>query len=176
MAVPPGGRSLLQENASRSGRLRRGASELGRRRLPKGSDHLGDYGAGWMSAAYFGERREVSALKGAWFSLRPENKKAGRCPAFIWRSRVLPDCSDKTRIAKKSVLDGFLEFFGSAESDFLAGLNLDLFAGRRVTAHARRTLTDLQDAETADADLVTLLEMLREETHEVAQNLTRNFL
>ena len=50
----PTGRSIFtaRKNASRRGRLRRGASELGRRRLPKGSDHLGDYGAGWMSAAY----------------------------------------------------------------------------------------------------------------------------
>ena len=75
----PTGRSIFtaRKNASRRGRLRRGASELGRQRLPKGSDHLGDYGAGRMSAAYVGERREVSVLKGAWLSPPPENKKPG---------------------------------------------------------------------------------------------------
>ena len=44
-------------------------------------------------------------------------------------------------------VDGFLEFLGGAEGDFLAGLDLDGLAGSRVAAHARGALADLQDAE-----------------------------
>src|SRR5688572_26573286 len=73
-------------------------------------------------------------------------------------------------------LDGFLEFLGRAESDFLAGLDLDRFAGRRVTAHTSGTLANLQHTETADADLVTFLEMLGEQGDEVAKDLTGNLL
>src|SRR5690606_13133392 len=89
---------------------------------------------------------------------RPEKPRAGR------------------GTAESPILDGFLEFLGRAESDFLAGLDLDLFAGRRVTAHARRTLADLQNPETADADLVTFLEMLRQQTHEVGEDFARDLL
>ena len=42
--------------------------------------------------------------------------------------------------------DRFFEFLGGTEGDLLAGLDLDGGAGRRITAHARGALADLQDA------------------------------
>jgi hypothetical protein len=44
-------------------------------------------------------------------------------------------------------LNGFLELFGGAESNLLAGFDLDLLPRGRVAAHARRALADLEDAE-----------------------------
>jgi len=37
-------------------------------------------------------------------------------------------------------LDRHLEFFGDAEGDLFAGLDLDRFTGRRITAHAGSTI------------------------------------
>lgn len=105
-----------------------------------------------------------------------ETKKAGM-PRLIRRYlRLARKNRARRKSLRKPVLDGFLEFFRRAERDFLAGFNLDRFASRRITAHARRTLANLQHTETADADLVTLLEVLGEQADEVAQDLTRNFL
>src|SRR5687767_3443306 len=56
-------------------------------------------------------------------------------------------------------LDRFLEVLGDPEGDLLGRLDLDRLAGRRVAAHARRTVAHLKDAEARDADLVALLEM-----------------
>src|SRR2546427_651787 len=66
--------------------------------------------------------------------------------------------------------DGFLEFFSGAERDLLAGLDLDWLAGRGIAAHACRALAHLQDAESADADAVALLEMLDDEIDHVAED------
>src|SRR5260370_18368584 len=61
----------------------------------------------------------------------------------------------------------FLEILGDAEGDLLRRLDLDRLAGRRVAAHARRTIADLKDAEARDADLVAFLEVLHDQTDEV---------
>src|SRR5690242_12345585 len=67
-------------------------------------------------------------------------------------------------------LDGFLQFLGGAERDLLARLDLDRLAGRRVAAHACGALAHLQDAEAADADAVTFLEVLDDEVDHVVQD------
>src|SRR5260370_155882 len=54
-----------------------------------------------------------------------------------------------------------------AEGDLLRRVDLDRLAGRRVAAHARRTIADLKDAEARDADLVAFLEVLHDQTDEV---------
>jgi hypothetical protein len=48
--------------------------------------------------------------------------------------------------------DGFLEVLGRPESNLLAGLHLDGFAGCRVATHPCRALAHLQDAEARVAD------------------------
>src|SRR5882724_7549087 len=64
----------------------------------------------------------------------------------------------------------FLELLGCAEGDFLAGLDLDFLAGCRVAALAGSALANDQDAETADADAVTLLEVLGHQADHVAKD------
>ena len=49
---------------------------------------------------------------------------------------------------KEERLNRLLELFGGAEGNLLARLDLDCFAGRGITAHARRAPAYLQDAET----------------------------
>ena len=66
-------------------------------------------------------------------------------------------------------VDGFLEILGDAEGDLLRRLDLDRLAGRRVAAHACRTIAHLKDAEARDADLVALLEVLHDQTDEVVE-------
>ena len=46
--------------------------------------------------------------------------------------------------------DRHLEFFGDAEGDLFAGLDLDRFTRRRITAHAGSTIPHLQDPESGD--------------------------
>src|SRR3954451_3719937 len=63
--------------------------------------------------------------------------------------------------------DGFLELLEGAERDLLGSLDLDRFAGRGVAAHAGGALANLQDAEAADADAVTLLQVLGDDLDHV---------
>ena len=72
-------------------------------------------------------------------------------------------------IPSPEALDGFLEILGDAEGDLLRRLDLDGLAGRRVAAHACRTIAHLKDAEARDADLVALLEVLHDQTDEVVE-------
>src|SRR5215510_8042991 len=76
--------------------------------------------------------------------------------------------------------DRLLELLGGAERDLLARLDLDRLAGGRIATHARRALPDLQNAETADADAVALLQVLADVGHQVAQHrfglLARHFM
>src|SRR5690242_11880642 len=72
--------------------------------------------------------------------------------------------------------DGFLEILGDAERDLLRRLDLDGFAGRRIAAHAGRTVAHLKDAEARDADLVALLEVLDDEADEVVEGAGRVLL
>jgi len=68
-----------------------------------------------------------------------------------------------------ALLDGHFQILGRAERDFLARFDLDRFAGRGIAPHASRPLPDLQNAETHDADSLTLLEMLCDQADEVAE-------
>src|SRR5439155_8736612 len=49
-------------------------------------------------------------------------------------------------------LDRFLEVLGGAESDFLAGLDLDGLTSRGIAAHAGGALAYLQDTKAVEAD------------------------
>jgi hypothetical protein len=73
-------------------------------------------------------------------------------------------------------LHRLLQFLGWPEGDLLAGFDLDRFAGSRVPTHPRRSLAHLEDAETCQADFVTLLEVLRGQRHQVAQHGLSLFL
>src|ERR1043166_1418191 len=66
--------------------------------------------------------------------------------------------------------DGLFEFLRGAEGDLLARLDLDRLAGRGISAHASGALAHLQDAETADADAVALLQVLHDEIDHVAED------
>src|SRR5690348_4587539 len=72
-------------------------------------------------------------------------------------------------IPSPEALDGFLEVLGDAEGDLLRRLDLDRLAGRRVAAHARRTVAHLKDAEARDADLVALLEVPHDQADELVE-------
>jgi hypothetical protein len=56
--------------------------------------------------------------------------------------------------------DRFLEFLRSAEGDLLGRLDLDRFSGRGIAAHAGGALANLQNAKPADANAVSLLQVL----------------
>src|SRR5471032_55916 len=75
-----------------------------------------------------------------------------------------------------NALDRFLQILGDAEGDLLRRLDLDGSARRRVTAHTRRTVAHLKDAEARDTDLVALLEMLHDETDEIVEAAGRVLL
>src|SRR6516225_10162693 len=66
-------------------------------------------------------------------------------------------------------LDGFFQFFGCSESDFLAGPNLNCLAGRRVAPHASGSLSNLQYAEPRNSDSFAFLQVLGDQTDEVVQ-------
>ena len=55
----------------------------------------------------------------------------------------------------------FLEFLSGPKGNLFAGLDLDTLPTGRVPAHARRPLSDLEDAQPADANSLTLLEVLK---------------
>ena len=52
------------------------------------------------------------------------------------------------RAGKAERSDRFLEIFGSAERDLLAGLDLDGLTGRGIASHAGGAMPDLEDAQT----------------------------
>src|SRR5262249_2327107 len=83
------------------------------------------------------------------------------------RSKVLLERSRSGSLAQG--LDGFFQFFGCSESDFLAGPNLNRLAGRRVAPHAGGSFSNLQYAEPRNSDSFTLLQMLGDQTDEVVQ-------
>src|SRR6185312_314960 len=67
--------------------------------------------------------------------------------------------------------DRHLEFFGGAEGDLFARLDLDRLAGRGVAAHAGGAPAHLQDAEPGNLDPLALLEVLGDQTDEVFEHL-----
>src|SRR6202035_31015 len=68
-----------------------------------------------------------------------------------------------------TALNRHFQILGRAESDFFACLDLDCFAGCRIAPHTCRSLPDLQDAETRNTDTFALLEMLRNQANELAE-------
>src|SRR5882724_1878480 len=67
-------------------------------------------------------------------------------------------------------LNGFLEFLGRAERDFLACLDLDRSTGGRVAAHPRGALSDLENAQPNDSDPIALLEVLDDQSDQIVEN------
>src|SRR5688572_3047004 len=110
--------------------------------------------------------RETSAkLKGS-----GQKKSRRGFPRLLWPRGVRPNLPS----------DRLFEFFRRAEGDFLARLDLDRFASRRVAAHARSAFAHLQNAEAADADALALLQVLDDIANEITQNclglLLRHFV
>src|SRR5579871_2837135 len=73
-------------------------------------------------------------------------------------------------VRKEASSDRFLQLLGGAESNLLACLDVDRFAGGGVAAHAGGTFANLQDAEADDADTLTLLQVLGDAHDHVVQN------
>ena len=79
-------------------------------------------------------------------------------------------------ISEPNRLDRELQLLGCAKCDLLACLDLDRFAGGRIPAHSSWPLPDLQDAQTSNSDSFPLLEMLGDETYQLAeQGLSLSF-
>src|SRR5262249_61186993 len=70
----------------------------------------------------------------------------------------------------------FLQFLGGPEGHLLARLDLDRLAGRRVAPHAGGPFAHLQDAETANADAVALLEVLDDHADQIVEDGLRGRL
>ena len=68
-----------------------------------------------------------------------------------------------------AALNRHLQFLCSPECDFLAGFDLDCFSGGWIAAHASGAFSHLQNAETRDTDPLALLEMLRDQADEIAE-------
>src|SRR6266849_11070673 len=66
--------------------------------------------------------------------------------------------------------DCFLELLGRAERDFLACLDLDRLAGRRIASHPAGAVAHLQDADPAEAEAVALLQVLDDTSYQLAED------
>src|SRR5262249_12050595 len=91
--------------------------------------------------------------------------------------RALPSWPDDWREATRMTgLHRFLQFLGGPEGHLPARLDLDRLAGRRVAPHAGGPFAHLQDAETADADAVALLEVLDDHADQIVEDGLRVLL
>src|SRR5690606_11073672 len=72
--------------------------------------------------------------------------------------------------------DRLFEFLGGAESDLLGRLDQHRLARCRVAPHAGRAFADHENAETGDADPLTLLEMLGDRGDEIVEHRLALFL
>src|SRR3990170_3259605 len=90
-----------------------------------------------------------------------EQKRPRNCGAVEW--------------SNQKSLDAFLDFLGSAESQLLRSLDFNLLAGCRIAAKTGRTLPDLENPKSCDANLVALLEVLHEEINKVSQQFAGKF-
>jgi len=73
-------------------------------------------------------------------------------------------------------LDRFFQFLRSAESDFLAGFNLNLLAGRGIAADAGCALAHLKNAKAANTNAFALLQMLHNIADQIAEHGLRLLL
>src|SRR5436190_9922036 len=82
--------------------------------------------------------------------------------------------------AKGGGSDRLFQFLGRTEGDLLARLDLNRLARCRVAPHARSAFAHYEDAKPADANAVALLEMLGQQTDQIAENglglLLRHFM
>src|SRR5262245_28149360 len=67
--------------------------------------------------------------------------------------------------------DRHLEFFGDAEGDLFAGLDLDRLTRRRITTHTGSTIPHLQTPESDDLHSVAFLQVLSDQTGKIPKNL-----
>ena len=98
-----------------------------------------------------------------------KNETAGEKPVAS-RLPLLPGGS-----GRKS-LDRFFQFLRSAESDFLAGFNLNLLAGRGIAADAGCALAHLKNAKAANTNAFALLQMLHNIADQIAEHGLRLLL
>src|SRR5215471_8836143 len=129
---PPGGRDVPGKRRAPGDRLR---TDRRRATAAAGNTDL---------------RIGASRLAAEKFSVAAENETADAKPVAS-RLPLLPGGS----VRKSS--DRFLQFFGCAECDLLARLDLNLLAGRRIAANARGALAHLKNTEPADADALAFL-------------------
>ena len=64
-----------------------------------------------------------------------------------------------------------LQFLGGPECNFLAGLYLNRLAGCGIAPHACGPVPDLQDAETGNADALSLFQMPGYQTDQIVQEI-----
>src|ERR1700733_14644104 len=79
-------------------------------------------------------------------------------------AHLLPNAPSKPGLYR------LLQFLRWPERDLFAGRDFDRSTRRRVSAHACRSVSHLQDAEASKADFVALLEMTGRERHQIAQD------
>src|SRR5580704_2090079 len=81
---------------------------------------------------------------------------------------------------RRSALDRFFKFFGRAEGNLFASLDLNGSTRCGVTAHARGALAHLKNAETADADALAFFQVLDDVADQSPKDgfglLLRNFI
>lgn len=70
-------------------------------------------------------------------------------------------------------LNGFLELLGGSEGDLLGGFDLDRLARLRVATRTGGALAHLQNTKAAQANLVALLQALRNDLDHLGQHLVR---
>lgn len=83
---------------------------------------------------------------------------------------------DDHRGIQQRRLDRVFKFLGWPKSHFFAGLDLDGLTGRRVAPHAGSPGFDFQDAETAHADAIALLQVGGHGRHKVCKQTVNLFL
>ena len=66
--------------------------------------------------------------------------------------------------------DRHLEFFGDAEGDLFAGLDLDRFTRCRITAHAGSTVPHLQTPESGDLHPLAFLQVFSDQAGKILKN------
>ena len=74
---------------------------------------------------------------------------------------------DPLRVSQR--LNCCFQFLGRPKSDFLAGLDLNRLAGRRIEPHASGSFSDLQDAKPGNSYSFALLQMLGDQSDKVVE-------
>jgi hypothetical protein len=87
---------------------------------------------------------------------------------ILARTGRLAECKPAIAATARGWLYGLLEFLRRPKRDLLTGFDRHGFPRRRVASHPSCTVSNLEDAEASQANLVTILEMTGSERHHVA--------